>query len=74
MGHRERQKWYRYEAFVGHSGDDSMKKHGTSQAHRMATISFFDHKAQEVPLTVLLPKSVEEEELLQGAVPEVKAD
>ena len=51
-----------------------MKRHGTSQAHRMATMSFFDDKAQEVPLTVLLPKSVEEEELLQGAVPEVEAD
>ena len=51
-----------------------MKKHVITQAHRMATISFFDHKAQEVPLTVLLPKSVEEEELLQGAVPEVEAD
>ena len=65
-------KFSRYESKgQGNHQGHHIRKHALISAHTRAVARFF---ASELPLTVLLPKNVEEEELLQGAVPQLEAD
>ena len=61
-------KWSRHEVRPEHLQSEHIRKHALSGAHKLAEASFF---APDAPLAVLLQKTIEDEELLQGAVPTI---
>ena len=62
-------KWSRHEVRHAHWQSEHIRVHAFSQAHKLAEARFF---APEAPFAVLLQKTVEDEELLQGAVPQLE--
>ena len=64
--HRFQTKWARHEIRGATLQSEHIRKHSFSAAHKFAEAKFF---APDAPLAVLLQKTVEDEELLQGAVP-----
>ncbi len=61
-------KWSRHEVRCAHLQSEHIRKHAFSKGHKLAAAGFF---APEAPLVVLLQKNVEDDELLQGAVPQL---
>ena len=62
-------KWARHDVRCAYLQSEHIRKHAFSQAHKLATERFF---APETPLVVLLQKTVEDEKLLEGAVPQLE--
>ena len=61
-------KWSRHEIRPASLQSEHFRKHAFSQAHKCATAMYF---APDAPLVLLLQKTVEDEQLLQGAVPQL---
>ena len=68
-GPRFHTKWARHEISYSHLQSEHIRKHSFSQAHKLSTARYF---APDVPVKVLLQRTQEDEELLQGAVPQLE--